>query len=172
MAPRRYIPPIRHTVLVVVEGDTEFAFCRHLKAHLSRGKGIEIHIHNAHGGAPTKIVEFAKQRAKQASYDDVVIVFDTDLALTPTGKRSAESIKAKLFRFTPCIEAWFLNLLGEHHPSDTPSCKKRFHEVGLDEKAKCEREQYDSIFPKTLFDDLVKNPQFSELLQIFSNRHS
>lgn len=158
----------RRTILVVVEGDTEFAFCRHLKANLSRGRELQINIRNAHGGSPDKIVAFASREIRQASYDSVLIIFDTDRPLSESGKRNIGALRAKLVRFCPCIEAWFLRLLGERPPATTAACKKRFHELGLDEQRKCEMDAYEKIFPAKRLRKFA-NADFKYLVRLFSN---
>ena len=158
----------RRTVLVIVEGDTEFAFCLHLKANLSRGRNVQINIRNAHGGSPDKIVAFAGGEIRQASYDTVLIIFDTDRPLSVGGKRFAEALRAKLILFSPCIEAWFLRLLNERPPATTAACKRRFHEMGLDEQRKCERDAYERLFPAKRLRKFT-NTQFKLLVKVFSN---
>lgn len=66
--PRRHLQ-VRHTVLVVVEGDTEFAFCRYLKANGSQGRNLQFVIRNANGGSADKIIEHARRLARQSAYD-------------------------------------------------------------------------------------------------------
>jgi hypothetical protein len=160
---------VRHTVLVVVEGDTEFAFCRHLKASGSHGRNIQVTIKNAHGGSPEKIVEFARRQARQSSYDEVVIVFDDDCALSPRGERTARAMRASVVRFAPCIEGFFLRLLGRTSPSDSASCKACFHQNGLDEKAKLDHDSYERLFPIARLDEWMVNHEFARLWKTFTN---
>ena len=75
--PRRQLQ-VRRTVLVVVEGDTEFAFCRYLKANGSQGKNLQLVIRNANGGSADKIVEYARRLVRQSAFDHVAIVLDDD----------------------------------------------------------------------------------------------
>ena len=55
---------LRRTIRVIVEGETEFAFCRHLKASLSRGRDVQVNIKPAHGGSPDAIVDHARRQMK------------------------------------------------------------------------------------------------------------
>jgi hypothetical protein len=169
MAPARQPKQVRRTVLVIVEGDTEFAFCRYLKAAGARGRNVQVTIKNAHGGAPDKIVEFARRQARQSAFDHVAIVFDEDRLLTASGEKMAKSIGAHLFRFQPCIEGFFLRLMGRTISGDSAACKRDFHQHGLDEKAKLEHDAYPRIFPLDRIAEWIANPQFATLWRLFTN---
>ena len=160
---------VRRTVLVVVEGDTEFAFCLYLKSLGSRGRNLQIHVNNAHGGSPDKIVERARRLGKQSAYDQVAIIFDQDKALTASGDKAIRSMNAIAFRFAPCVEGFFLKLLGRPVENDTDACKRVFHQHGLDEKAKCDRNAYEKIFPLASFDQFSLDLQFAALWKLFTN---
>lgn len=161
---------VRRTILVVVEGDTEFAFCRYLKSLGSRERNLQIHIKNAHGGSPDKIVAMARRLAKQSAYDQVAIVFDQDKALTAQGEKFISSMRATTFRFTPCVEGFFLKLMGRPVEQDTASCKRVFHQHGLDERAKCDRDAYEKLFPLASFEQLSTDLQFADLWKLFTNQ--
>lgn len=169
MASRQPYIAQRRTLLIVVEGDTEFAFCRYLKATLSRGQNLEIKIKPAHGGSPDKIVEFTRRHAKQGDYDSIAIVFDDDKPLTKKGQTMARGLKAQLFPFTPCIEGFFLRLMGRSAPKDSYSCKSDFHQHGLGEKEKLDHDAYTALFPSSAFPSLSANGQFAALVKLFSN---
>jgi hypothetical protein len=163
---------VRSTVLVVVEGDTEFAFCLYLKSIGARGRGFQIHVENAHGGSPDKIVQRAQRLTKQATYDRVVIIFDHDCDLTIRGEKIIRSLHATVFRFSPCVEGFYLKLMGLPIGTTSESCKRTFHEHGLDEKAKCDRDAYKRLFPLEKFEQLSGDAQFAELWKLFTNRET
>ncbi len=167
-APHRQIRT-RRTVLVVVEGDTEFAFCRYLKAVGARGRNIQITIRNAHGGSPDRIVEFARRQIRWSAFDRVVIVFDDDKELSTKGEKAVRGIRAQVFRFQPCIEGFFLRLMGRPVPDDSSVCKRDFHRHGLDESSKLEHDAYASLFPEGRFGFLREDPQFADLWAVFTN---
>ncbi|MDP1586395.1 MAG: RloB domain-containing protein [Prosthecobacter sp.] len=166
--PRRQLQ-VRRTVLIVVEGDTEFAFCRYLKAVGSHGRNIQITIKNAHGGSPDKIVEFARRQARQSAFEQVVIVFDDDKPLTATGEKMAKAMRAQVFRFQPCIEGFFFQLMGRPMSGDSATCKRAFHQQGLDEKQKVDHDAYAKLFPSAQFNLLMTNSQFAALWKLFTN---
>lgn len=163
---------LRRTVLVIVEGETEFAFCRYLKASLSRGRDLQANIKPAHGGSPDAIVEYARRQMKHIPHDQVVIVFDTDRPLSPKGEKTVRALKAETFRFTPCIEGFFLELLGRPVPPDSDACKLHFHEHGLDKKAKLSLEAYERLFPSDRIEACCRHPDFARLKRLFSNERS
>ncbi|MDD2709864.1 MAG: RloB domain-containing protein [Verrucomicrobiae bacterium] len=167
---RRHLKPLsRRTLLVVVEGGTEKAFCLYLKASCCRGQNIQVIVKNAHGGSPDKIVEFARRLTKNATYDRVAIIFDTDRPLSSKGEKTIRALRAHAFRFTPCIEGFFLRLLKQTVPPDTESCKRKFHEIGLDEQSKLWSEEYQKLFPEGNFRQLNADADFAQLTALFSN---
>lgn len=172
MTRRRPHLPLRRTVLVIVEGETEFAFCRYLKAKLSQGQHLQLTIKSAHGGSPDTIIEYARRQMRQFPHDHVAIVFDTDRPLSPKGEKTVRALKAETFRFTPCIEGFFLELLGRPVPPDSETCKRHFHEHGLDEKAKLSHEAYERLFPPDQIEAFCHHPDFARLKRLFSNEGS
>jgi hypothetical protein len=155
------------TVLVVVEGHTELAFCLYLKALAPRENRLHVTIRNAHGGSPESMMHLANRLAKQGSYDQIVMVFDADVPLTPKAQALAKKLKAKCFLFEPCIEGFFLTLMGRAKPATTLLCKSHFHQHGLDDKQKLDRHSYEELFPSTRFGELCANSQFAALWSIF-----
>lgn len=166
--PRRQLQ-IRRTVLVVVEGDTEFAFCRYLKAIGSQGRNLQITIKNAHGGSPDKIVEFARRQARQSAFDQVVILFDDDKPLSVTGQKAAHSMRARLFRFSPCVEGFYLRLLRQPVPATSEACKRAFHAQGLNEQQKVDHDAYARLFPLDRLADFMPDTDFAALWNLFTN---
>ena len=166
--PRRQLQ-IRRTVLVVVEGDTEFAFCRYLKSIGSQGRNIQVTIKNAQGGSPDKIVEHARRQSRHSAFDQVVIMLDDDKPLTAQGTKTARSMRARLFRSSPCIEGFFLRLLRQPVPSTTEACKRAFHARGLNEQQKLDHDSYATLFPLSQLADLMKDDDFAALWNLLTN---
>lgn len=169
MPPVRRQLQLRRTVLVVVEGDTEFAFCRYLKSIGSQGRNLQITIKNAHGGSPDKIVEFARRQARQSAFDQVVILFDDDKPLSVTGQKTAHSMRARLFRFSPCVEGFYLRLLRQPVPATSEACKRAFHAQGLNEQQKVDHDAYARLFPQARFADFMPDTDFAALWNLFTN---
>jgi hypothetical protein len=159
----------RKSTLIVVEGDTEFAFCRYLKSVLCHRQNVQIIIKNSHGGSPDKIVDYAYQLTRHASFDQVAILVDSDKPLGAKGLRLATRMKAQLFPFTPCIEGFFLELLGLPVPSDSEACKRKFHQEGLEAEAKLRFEAYEKLFPGERMNRMITNQKFRELKGLFLN---
>ena len=160
---------IRRTVLVVVEGDTEFAFCRHLKAIGSHQRNLQVTIKNAHGGSPDKIINFARQHARQSAYDAIAVVFDADKPLTAQGEKAARAIRARLFRLDPCVEGFFLRLLKRPVPATSAACKHTFHHFGLNASEKLDHDAYSAVFPLSRIDEFLTDPNFAALWNLFTN---
>ena len=64
------------TALLVVEGETEEAFCKHLKRCYNRDCGLYVTIHNARGCSPDRIIDAARVKCAQAGFDRVFILID------------------------------------------------------------------------------------------------
>lgn len=168
MPHRRRQLHIRRTVLVVVEGDTEFAFCRHLKAIGSHQKNLQITIKNAHGGSPDKIIDFARRQARLSAYDAIAVIFDADKPLTVKGEKTAKAIRARLFPFNPCVEGFYLRLLKQSVPATTEACKRAFHHFGLDASEKLDHDAYKAVFPHHNLADFLTDPDFAALWKLFT----
>lgn len=150
--PRRQLK-LRRTVLVVVEGNTEFAFCRYLKAI----------------GSPDKIVEFARRQARQSAFDQVVILFDDDKPLSASGQKAAHSMRARLFRFSPCVEGFYLRFLRQPVPTTSDACKRAFHAQGLNEPQKVDHDAYARLFPLARLADFMPDTDFAALWKLFTH---
>jgi hypothetical protein len=170
MAKARRQISLRRTLLIIVEGETEFAFCRYLKATLSRGRDLQVNIKSAHGGSPDAVVEYARRQLRQFPHDHLAILFDTDLPLKPKGEQQLRSLKAQTFRFSPCIEGFFLEVLGHPNPGDTAACKDKFHRLFLDQKVKLSHEAYEQLFPASAITRWRQHPDFDRLVRLFENR--
>lgn len=166
--PRRQLQ-LRRTVLVVVEGDTEFAFCRYLKAIGSHGRNLQVTIKNAHGGSPDRIVEFARRQARQSAFDQVVILMDDDRPLSPSGHRTVRSMRARLFSFSPCVEGFYLRLLRHPVPATSDACKRAFHAQGLNEQQKVDHDAYARLFPQARLADFMSDADFAALWKLFTH---
>jgi 5S rRNA maturation endonuclease (ribonuclease M5) len=169
MARSKRIPVQRDSVLVVVEGETDQAFCKYLKSQLSPGRGIQIVVENAHGGSPDKIIEHARNLNRLRRADRVIIIFDGDKAMTETGEALAEKMNAEIIQFHPCIEGFFLLLLGEKAPPMSKECKRAFRKNYLNKKDAQQSKKYEDLFPLDQFSKLSSNSTFERLRQIFFN---
>lgn len=167
--PRRFVRAVRTTLLVVVEGDTEFAFCRYLKATFSRGCNLRAEIRPAHGGSPDKIVEYARRQVKNFPHDLLAVVFDADKPLSAKGEKTLRQLKAHAFRFHPCIEGFFLEVLGHAKPADSAACKDAFHRVGLDKDDKLSHVRYAALFPIAKISRWRRHSEFARLARLFGN---
>jgi hypothetical protein len=171
MRPRR--KPIRSIVpstLIVVEGETEEAFCIYLKEIFSRGVGMSITVENARGGSPEAIVNYAKKLCQNKHHDRKVIFLDGDRSFSPKAQRLISSLKVQVILSSPCVEGLFLHILEENVPPHSDACKKVFHEKILDAKEKTGRKGYYKALPYSLLlHQRAKVQALNELLQIFRN---
>ncbi|MDQ8208271.1 RloB domain-containing protein [Coraliomargarita sp. SDUM461003] len=118
----------RHTTLIVVEGDTEYAFIQYLKGLCGRNCGTRVTIENAHGGGGDSVLKKAIQLCPP--YDACLCLYDTDRMPTVKGHIN----KAKRFgiieiQSVPCIEALLLKILEKHVPEETAQCKRTMQRI-------------------------------------------
>jgi len=167
--PRR---AVKATALLVVEGETEEAFCKYLKIEYNRDCGLAVTIHNAYGFSPDSIIEQARKQCCQKSFDRVFILMDEDFEITlQKSHRTVRSLRAVIWRSGPqCIEGFFLKLLGKNPPATSKECKREFHKVALSETEKLERESYKKILPRIALEELRSfHPHLNNLIKLFSN---
>ncbi|MCH7225661.1 hypothetical protein [Haloferula sp. A504] len=152
----------RRTAQIVVEGFTEEAFCKHLKALYARDCGVRVEIHNARGGSPQDVIRSA---IKRRGFDRTLVLFDTDRPLPAVWHRKALANGYQLVTPSPCIEAFLLELLGHPLPGDTAACKRAFDAV-LPPPGKYLPEPYAEHFPDTLLRH-AQSPLLKQLLSAF-----
>jgi hypothetical protein len=146
----------------VVEGFTEEAFCKYLKSVFARDCGINVEIHNSRGGSPMDIVRSALTRP---GFDRTLVVHDTDLDLPETWAAKARKAGHEMVPSTPCIEALFLEILGERVPTNTDECKRAFSKHMTDQQ-KCDYRTYGKVFSKELL-ARSPHPSIKRLLSVF-----
>ena len=117
----------RHTVLLVGEGTTDWAFLRHIKSiYISRGCGVSVTIRNAHGKGPDHVVDYAIRQCRNAAYDRVVALLDTDLPMSAAVRRRARSKRVQVIGSKPCIEGLLLQIRGQPVPETSAECKAQY----------------------------------------------
>lgn len=152
----------RKTAQIVVEGFTEEAFCKYLKSEFARDCGINVEIHNSRGGSPMDIVRSA---LKRPGFDRTLVVYDTDIDLPEVWAAKARTAGHKMVASNPCIEALFLEILGESVPTDTDGCKRAFSKYMTDQQ-KCNYRSYGKVFSKELLKG-SSHPSIKCLLSVF-----
>jgi len=152
----------KRTAQIVVEGFTEEAFCRHLKAIFARDCGVSVEVHNARGGAPKDVVLSALRRM---GFDKTILMYDSDVALEKSWASKARAAGFALVTSSPCVEALYLELLGEPVPPRSDECKRAFSKH-LDDSQKYDHRAYGNIFPKEMLEK-SEHPAPKELRSAF-----
>ncbi len=152
---------------MVGEGKSDCAFLNHLKTlYVSRGCGTRVKIKNAHGKGPMNVVNFAIRQCREIAYDHVVTLFDSDLELDPSLRRSAVNHNIQLVISAPCLEGLLLKILGEHVPNSSDQCKALLGKSLPDRIL--EQDDYRETFPKSLLETRrVRVPELNKLLNYF-----
>jgi hypothetical protein len=114
---------VRHTTLIVVEGDTEKAFVKHLNKLFGRYCGTRISIEPAYGGSGDAILQHAIKLCP--GFDAKAVLYDGDRPPT-VRKLLKESTSRRIQHLIsfPAIEGVLLAILGKQVPSDTKACKR------------------------------------------------
>lgn len=117
----------KQTLLLVGEGYDEEAFLKYLKSQLvGREVGLEVKIKNAKGKGAKHVIDWTIRQAKQADYDRVAALLDTDTNWTPAVQKKAKVEKIIVLPSEPCFEAMLLRLIGVTPEIDTKKLKKQF----------------------------------------------
>ncbi len=126
---------VKETLLIVGEGDADIAFVRHVKRTYADTLGRSVQEHNAKGKGGKNVLEMALRRANNnREYDKVVLLLDTDTdwddADRAKARRSRIGKRGRLdvIESNPCLEAWFLKVLGIEAEGDTRHMKRTFKE--------------------------------------------
>lgn len=152
----------RKTAQIVVEGYTEEAFCKYLKSVFARDCGIYVEIYNCRGGSPQDVVLSAMKRR---GFDRTFLVYDTDVTLPA---QWAATIRIEGFikvASSPCIEALFLEILGERVPQDAAGCKREFLKY-MSDVQKYDYRSYGTHFSREVLEN-CNHPAIKQLLSIF-----
>jgi len=119
--------PQKQTLLLVGEGYDEEAFLKYLKSQLvGREAGLEVKIKNAKGKGAKHVVEWTIRQAKQADYNEVAALLDTDKDWTTAVQKQARANNIFVLTSEPCFEAMLLRLIGVTPEIDTKKLKKQF----------------------------------------------
>jgi hypothetical protein len=137
--------PQKQTLLLVGEGYDEEAFLKYLKSQLvGRHSGLEVKIKNAKGKGAKHVIDWTIRQAKQAEYDVVAALLDTDTDWTPAVQKQARAKKIIVLTSEPCFEAMLLRLIGVTPEIDSKKLKKQFEPYV--NNAAAVAEHYDQYF--------------------------
>lgn len=165
----------RTTILIVGEGDTEEAFLKYLRGLLcSKQFGnttINITIKNAYGKGPQNVIKQVIRHSRIGEYDYKIAFLDTDIPWTNEIKKQAAENAIQLIGNTPCIEATFLNMLGQKTQGKNSSqCKKNLSNL-LKNVDFTEKEDYSSWCTlELLHNNRKNNPELNRLLKFFEGQ--
>ncbi|WP_288126868.1 RloB domain-containing protein [Thiomonas sp.] len=138
------------TLLLVGEGETEVAFLTHLKALCApRWCGLYVKVICAHGKGAKHVVDVAIRQSRNAAFDSVAALLDTDTDWNDQVQRRATEHCILLLLSRPCVEAMLLRALGRSATGRTRDLKKRLKQLVQD--------PMDSHSYATLFDEHALN---------------
>lgn len=125
MAPQHPNRPQYRTLLLVGEGETEYAFLRHVKAlYVPRGSGLKVTVRCAHGKGAGHVVDHTiRQRIYQ--YDQVAALLDTDAGWSDAVQKRAREKRIQVLKSEPCFEAMLLRAIGQSANGSAKDLKAR-----------------------------------------------
>ncbi len=160
----------QNTLLIVGEGYCEVAFLNHVKQiYAPRGCGLKVTIGNARRKSPQHIIEHTVRQIKNAQYDQVAVMLDTDVACPQDAIKKANKNKIKLLKSEPCFEALMLRIIGQSSDGETKILKRRFAPFVNNEPTN--RENYSQHFTvECLNNGRVNNEVINLLLTLFEQK--
>jgi hypothetical protein len=160
----------RKTLLVMGEGDCEYAFLKYLKSiYCSDSFGVKVTIRNAQGGGPDSIIYQVIRQIRLASYDRQIALLDTDLAWPDKLKKNAKNHKIEMIGSIPCLEGLLLSVLSKPVPETSDICKKNLREYTKVDMT--EWQHYAPHFSKEAFEEARKIlTELDKLLKYFEGR--
>lgn len=161
----------RKTLLVVGEGETEYAFLTYLKRVYCQGKNtVKVTVKNAHGKGPEHVFDHAQRCCRTADYDKVAVVMDTDIPWPQELVTQAKQQGVVLIGNKPCVEGLFLELLSKPVPVLSAACKTKIKQV-LKKKNFLNPEDYGNWCTKVLLEDPKFNEQpLGNLIKLYQGR--
>jgi hypothetical protein len=115
----------RHTTLVVVEGETDEVFLKHLKINFGKDGGSRVTVRSAHGNGDAVLK--AAMHSFEA-FDRRVALFDNDWQPQGGHLKAATKRKIQALRCFPCLEGLLLAILGEKPPRSSAECKQQLQQ--------------------------------------------
>ena len=101
------------TVLLVGEGHAEETLLRHLRSlYIARGSGVTATIRNARGKGAAHVVDYAMGQTRNAAYDRMLVLLDTDTDWTDAVRKKAAQACIDVIACEPCLEALLLRAHG------------------------------------------------------------
>ena len=153
---------IKTSILICCEGKTEVAFSRYIKNLYIDGKRKYVLPKLVGGGGLKSIKNTIDRYEKHSAFNQYYGLLDGDLI------SMSENPEANILITEPCIEGFFLELLGHNKPSSSKDCKKQFEEQYLNEKEKLDHRNYGKIFNKDLLEEKREiNILLNKILKIF-----
>jgi hypothetical protein len=154
----------RHTTLIVVEGETDEVFLKHLKVHFGKDSGSRVTVKSARGNADA-VLKAAINSFE--AFDRRVALFDNDWQPQIKHLHAANSREVLTIRCSPCLEGLLLAILGEQPPRTSLECKQRLEQrIG---QSLTDPKTYESYFPSALLTLRASELEtLSALLSIFN----
>jgi hypothetical protein len=163
----RPIRKAQRTLLIVGEGHDEAAFLVHVKSlFITRGCGLSVTIKNAQGKGAKHVVEYTIGQKKNAAYDHVAALLDTDTDWTDTVRARAENNDIVVLKSEPCLEAVLLRVMGKKDQGNSNKLKKQLRAALAGDAS--EKESYATRFTKAVLEK-VREPSIEALINLLTS---
>lgn len=157
-----------HTLLIVGEGFHDVAFLKHVKSvFISRECGLSVTIKNAGGKGARNVIKYAIRQSKNADYDDVAALFDTDQDWGDSVEKLAMDNRIKTLKSERCLEEMLLRALKLDCQGSSSALKKRLA-ITLEGDAG-EPDSYTRCFTRDILKD-TKEPTLKALIEFLCDK--
>ena len=156
----------RHTTLIVVEGDTEKVFVKHIVATFGRNCGTRVTIESAFGGSGDSILTHAIKLCP--GFDRRAVLYDQDNPPTKKGIiQESNKLGIQHLISEPAIEGVLLSILGYPVPRQTKDCKREL--AARISNSITQITTFQRYFSEALLRERIKNVQIlRELIALLS----
>lgn len=165
--------PRRISVLAYGEGEDEKIFLRHLVASYSRKNLVAIQTADAGGGDPLSILNRAIRTRSGEKHDIEFILLDTDKVWPREMTSRAEEEGIILLGSSPCLEDFFLEILGTENACEDLSswnCKSLFERTHCNSGNFCE-DECERLFTKSVLNEArTRIPNLDYILKVMEGQ--
>lgn len=160
---------VTKTLLLVGEGDAELVWLGHLKRlYVERGAGLVVTLKNAHGKGAAHVVDVAIRQSRNAAFDVMAVLLDTDTDWTEQVRVRAKKEGVEIVAATPCLEGMLLSAHGHPVEGRTSAKLKSDFAVNFGMNA-LDARTYEQHFSRTFLESIrTERAEIDQLLNLLT----
>ena len=159
---------VRRTVLICGEGKSEEALFLHLRKLYASGRENppKVTPKKSGGKGGNNVIATLLGQAACGRYDRLVACLDMDEPPDADASREAKKKKVERVELFPCLEGFFLDILGIRKAENSTVCKQRLRQV--DRRCPYDTGFLSDNFPRNVLDSRrAEIPELDALLRIY-----